>query len=117
MSKVKAPQEKKQLSLERDRRNMYGESPHASRKNIRRGKQNQHQEERRASNQILAAAVSNTSEDILTDIEIAADTKAKENRLLGFKKVADRSLGEFLDRQHSRRQRQGMVNQGGKNRE
>lgn len=88
---------------------MYGESPHASRKNIRRGKQSQHQEERRTSNQLLSAAIGNSSEDILTAIEVASDIKAKENRLKGFKKVADRPLDEFLDRQHSKRQRQGMV--------
>lgn len=30
----KTPQEKKQLSLQKDRRNVYGEAPHAVRKNI-----------------------------------------------------------------------------------
>ena len=37
MSKVKSPTEKKRLSLLRDRRNMYGECPTSSRKNISRG--------------------------------------------------------------------------------
>ena len=37
MRKVKSPTEKKRLSLLRDRRNVYGECPTSSRKNIRRG--------------------------------------------------------------------------------
>jgi len=34
MKRQRTPQEKKQLSYERDRRNCYGESPHAARKSI-----------------------------------------------------------------------------------
>jgi hypothetical protein len=42
MSTVKHPKEKKELSLERDRRNTYGENSKSSRKGIRRGKQRRH---------------------------------------------------------------------------
>jgi hypothetical protein len=108
MSTIKSPQEKKRLSLERDRRNMYGESPHASRKNIKRGKQNQHQEERRTSSQVLAAIGTRSSEDQMIAAEVASDTKAKVQRISGFKKVADRPLNAFLRRQQDRRERAGM---------
>ncbi len=37
MSKSKDPKQKKQLSLKRDRRNVYGENPAASRKGIAKG--------------------------------------------------------------------------------
>jgi hypothetical protein len=37
MSKVESPTEKKRLSLLRNRRNVYGECPTSSRKNISRG--------------------------------------------------------------------------------
>jgi len=111
MSTVKSPQAKKKLSLEKDRRNMYGESPHASRKNIRRGKQNQHQEERRTSNQVLSMIATQSSADEMISVEVASDIRAKANRLGGFKKVADRSLGNFIERQKLRRERAGMTNE------
>jgi hypothetical protein len=47
MSTIKNPEEKKQLSLERDRRNRYGENSKSSRKSIQRGKQRRHMDERR----------------------------------------------------------------------
>jgi len=53
LSKVKSPKEKKKLSLARDRSNMYGENPKASRKGIRRGKQRRHMQERRAVGHVL----------------------------------------------------------------
>ncbi|KAB8041614.1 hypothetical protein [Janthinobacterium aquaticum] len=112
MSTITSPQEKKKLSLQKDRRNMYGESPHASRKNIKRGKQNQHQEERRASNQALALIDSHCSEEQMIASEIAAITTAKIHRLDGFKKDADRPLGDFIERQQHRRLRAGMHKAG-----
>jgi len=38
MSKLKTPTQKKRISLVKDRRNVYGECPTSSRKNISRGK-------------------------------------------------------------------------------
>ena len=108
MSTIKSPQEKKRLSLQKDRRNMYGESPHSSRKNIKRGKQNQHQEERRVSNQVLAVIGAQSSEEQMVASEIAANTTAKVHRLNGFKKVADRPLNDFIERQQLRRRHVGM---------
>lgn len=108
MSTNRSPQEKKALSLARDRRNMYGESPHSSRKNIKRGKQNQHQEERRTANQALALINAGSSEEQMIAQEVAAETRAKLHRLDGFKKEADRPLGDFIGRQQDRRERAGM---------
>lgn len=105
MSTIKSPQDKKRLSLQKDRRNMYGESPHSSRKNIRRGKQNQHQEERRTSNQTLALVAAHSTEEQMIACEVAADTGARVNRLKGFKKDPDRPLADFIERQQSRRER------------
>lgn len=108
MSTIKSPQQKKKISLQKDRRNMYGESPHSSRKNIRRGKQNQHQEERRASNRTLALVAAHSTEDQMISCEVAADTSARVNRLKGFKKDPDRPLRDFIERQQFRRRRAGM---------
>lgn len=109
MSTAKSPQEKKALSLAKDRRNMYGESPHSSRKNIRRGKQNQHQEERRTANQALALINADSSEEQMIAHEVAAETRARLHRLDGFKKEADRPLDDFIERQQERRERTGML--------
>ncbi|OBV37924.1 hypothetical protein [Janthinobacterium psychrotolerans] len=109
MSTAKSPQEKKALSLAKDRRNLYGESPHSSRKNIKRGKQNQHQEERRTANQALALINAGSSEEQMIAHEVAAETRARLHRLDGFKKEADRPLGDFIERQQERRERSGML--------
>lgn len=109
MSTSKSPQEKKTLSLAKDRRNMYGESPHSSRKNIKRGKQNQHQEERRTANQALAVISADSSEEQMVAHEVVAETRARLQRLGGFKKVADRPLGDFIEDQQDRRARAGML--------
>jgi hypothetical protein len=67
-SKVKSPSEKKRISLVKDRRNVYGECPTSSRKNIRLGKQRGHMEVRRA------AATSRRARDG-SQIAIASDNK------------------------------------------
>jgi hypothetical protein len=54
MSKVKSPTEKKRLSLQKDRRKVYGECPTSSRKNIRLNKQRGHMEVRRAASKELS---------------------------------------------------------------
>lgn len=53
MSKIKNPGEKKRLSFKRDRRNTFGENSKSSRKNIAKGKQRRHMDERRGVAQIL----------------------------------------------------------------
>jgi hypothetical protein len=53
MSKLKTPMEKKRIILVKHRRNVYGECPTSSRKNISRGKQRGHMEVRRAANEEL----------------------------------------------------------------
>ena len=98
MSKVKNPQEKKSKSLKLDRRNCYGESPHASRKNIARGKKTQHQQERRAANSRIPEMLKNATPEEFeeTEGEIKVNTRIK--RISGFKKQPDRSLSEALAR-------------------
>jgi hypothetical protein len=53
MSTIKNPEEKKRLSLARDRRNRFGENSKSSRKNIPRGKQRRHMDERRTVAEVL----------------------------------------------------------------
>jgi hypothetical protein len=98
MSKVKSPAEKKALSLELDRRNTYGENAKASRKNIPRGKQRAHQQERRAVGQILGGVERNPDPNDVLAAEGAATVAARDRKLKGFKKEADTALGDIVAR-------------------
>jgi hypothetical protein len=71
---------------DKQHRNTYGESPHAARKAIRRGKQRQHQKERRTTNAALK------HEDEQTVLEVAAKT----HKGWDFKKSPDEPLGRVL---------------------
>jgi hypothetical protein len=103
MSKVKSPKQKKALSLKRDRRNSYGESPHASRKAIPRRKQLTHQAERRAVAQELGALGAAPSEDDAIEQEGRAKTAARLQILHGFKKKPDAPLEQTIAKKKSRR--------------
>jgi hypothetical protein len=73
MSKFKSPAEKKRLSLQKDRRNVYGECPTSSRKNIRRGKQRGHMEVRRAANEELRSLAGVGNESVADAVEASAE--------------------------------------------
>lgn len=104
MSKVKSPSEKKRLSLKRDCRNTFGESPHAARKNIPRSKQRQHQDERRTANQALSVLlVGQNSEDEIVEVEGVVKFRLKASHVSGFKKWPDKPLGEVIKLKHARR--------------
>ena len=103
MSKVKAPTEKKRISLVKDRRNVYGECPTSSRKNISRGKQRGHMEVRRAANEELRSL-----RGASTEVDGDATEAHTKDRILAlsryaFKKVPDAPLGEVLKRKLQRR--------------
>src|SRR5579863_957817 len=100
MSKVKTPLAKKRISLVKDRRNVYGECPTSSRKNIRRGKQRSHMEVRRAANEELRA---------LKGASFEADADAIESRakvrILALERSSfpDAPLGQVVARKMRRR--------------
>ncbi len=96
----KSPQEKKRLSLKKDRRNTYGENDKASRKNIPRSKAKSHR------------AVRHTAKDDLHKLiaagEEAADviqsTLASPRLQKGqWRKEPDTPLGEVVARKLARR--------------
>ncbi|HVS45942.1 MAG TPA: hypothetical protein VMS32_04690 [Verrucomicrobiae bacterium] len=96
MSKEKSAPAKKALSLQHDRRNVYGESPHASRKNIPRGKQRSHQHERRAVSQELGGLGVSPDDDMLVAVESAAKTVARAAKRKAFRKTPDEPLAKVL---------------------
>ena len=96
MSTNKDPDEKKQLSLERDRRNRYGENSKSSRKNIRRGKQRRHMDERRTVGEVLARLKGCVPEDEAAEAELRAKTKITDSQRRGFRKKPDTPLAVVL---------------------
>lgn len=96
MSKEKSPQEKKRLSLERDRRNMYGENDKASRKLIPRRKQLDRMGQRRRASQLLASPRGQVEPRTCDSIELQVQIKTIEAERKSFRKRPDVPLGEVL---------------------
>lgn len=96
MSKIKNPQEKKQKSLQKDRRNTYTENDKSSRKNIPKSKAISHQQERKARNQPLQKIDLTMADDMMAEIVNQSLVEARIKRLQGFKKYADTPLGEWI---------------------
>jgi hypothetical protein len=103
MSKVKSPNDKKQLSLMKDRRNVYGESPTSSRKNISRGKQRSHMELRRAANEELRSLKGGNAEADSDSAENRTKDRVTALKRASFKKVPDVPLGVVLTKKLKRR--------------
>ncbi|RQO45612.1 hypothetical protein DBV14_23640 [Variovorax sp. KBW07] len=96
---MKTPQEKKQLSYAKDRRNTYGENSEASRKGIPLAKARANRAERHLQDTLLTAAVASCTEDQLTQIE--GQVKGTPPRR--WRKAADEPLGEVLANKASRK--------------
>ena len=88
--RVRTPQEKKRLSLERDRRNTFGQNDKGSRKAIPRNKKQANRAIRRAD-----------KVDITQDPD-AATENLKVSHRTKWKKVADAALGETVGRQNEK---------------
>lgn len=101
MTRPSSPQEKKQLSYERDRRNRYGENSKSSRKNIRRRKQSVNQANRHAARITLQATDPLTGEP--------TSSVGKLRRPHRWSKVADTPLGDAVIRKLERRASLGIA--------
>jgi ATP phosphoribosyltransferase regulatory subunit HisZ len=96
VSTVKNPEEKKRLSLALDRRNTYGENSKSSRKNIQRGKQRRHMDERRTAGEVLGRLRGSIQEDEATEVELQAKARITDSQRRGFRKQPDTPLGVVL---------------------
>jgi len=101
--KAKSPQEKKKISLAKDRRNIYGECPTSSRKNIKRGKQRSHMEQRRAVAEELRAVKGPANEVDADRADTSALDRMKVLARYAFKKEPDAPLAVALERKANRR--------------
>jgi hypothetical protein len=106
--KVRSPREKKALSLERDRRNTYGENSKSSRKNIPRSKALDIRRKRHETNQALHSALTARS----PDQQVAAELAVLASKPRRWKKQPDEPLGDYLaskkNRSAARRVRKGQ---------
>jgi len=98
VSTIKSPKEKKELSLDKDRRNTYGDNAKSSRKNIPKSKRLSHQSERQAANRPLTAAKGHVTEGVADQVELDSRDAAIAKRRVGFKKSPDQPLGLVLER-------------------
>ena len=96
MSTIKNAPEKKRLSLQKERRNRYGENSKSSRKNIPRSKQLQHMDERRKVTALLGRLTGTVDEDEAAHTELLAKNKVSDSRWHGFKKRPDTPLIEVI---------------------
>lgn len=96
MTSTRTPQEKKKLSLQRDRRNVYGKSTQGTRVGIPRSKQQSKQAERRAAKQPLIAAGNQLDEQLLLDVQDVSVAAGVQKRRKSFRKHPDAPLGEVL---------------------
>jgi len=90
----KTPQEKKRLSLEKDRRNSYGENDKASRKNIPTAKARVNRANRRADSVALSGAIGVPDETL----DAATEDAVQGRRRKVWRKMPDESLGRRLAR-------------------
>lgn len=93
----KTPQEKKRLSLGKDRRNCYGENDKSSRKNIPRAKARANRANRRADAVALSGAIGVPDETL----DAAAEDAVRGRRRKVWRKVPDESLGQRLERRET----------------
>ena len=100
----KSPQEKKRLSLLKDRRNTYGENSKASRKAIPRHKKAQRRAVRRIQKQVLVAGTQRVAD---ADEELSMRLASHETWV--WKKTPDTPLGEVLAEKLKRRAKEGQL--------
>lgn len=94
MRRPKTPRQKKDLSLQKDRRNAFGENDKASRKNVPRAKARVNRANRHQDHQALDKALGTPNEDL----EDAAEQSLLGRRRKVWRKSPDESLGDFLKR-------------------
>jgi hypothetical protein len=104
LKRRRSPQEKKELSYSKDRRNDYGENDKSSRKNIARNKRNRHRSERHHDQQGLSAA--------LGPVDDVAEEKLDERltrtrRGSRWRKFPDTQLGLYVIAKLAARVRRG----------
>jgi hypothetical protein len=92
--KKRTPQEKKELSYKRDRRNVYGEAPHGARKAIPLHKALRNRANRHVANQAVDYQGPKPDEALADELESRLHHRAPQE----WKKYPDAPLGEVIVR-------------------
>jgi hypothetical protein len=95
----KTPQDKKTLSLRKDRRNTYGENDKASRKAIPLAKARVNRANRHLDNQLLDAASGEPNAEAAAETEDRVEGRRKK----AWRKAPDQALGVVLARKGKRK--------------
>ncbi|MFM2476247.1 hypothetical protein [Celerinatantimonas sp. MCCC 1A17872] len=98
MSKIKHPQQKKQLSYQKDCRNCYGENDKSSRKSIHRAKTRSSRLQRRSDTELSKLTCYQLDTELAQEVDATVRVRAKQARYRGFKKVPDEPLNRHLQR-------------------
>lgn len=96
MSKIKSPQDKKELSYSRDRRNCFGENDKGSRKSIRKNKRSSEHALRSKVQRLRSLGGFDFDVDLAMNAENEFLNSSKLTRLRGFRKLPDQSLKEHI---------------------
>lgn len=96
---MKTPQEKKRLSLAKDRRNTFGENSKASRKGIPLAKARANRSERHAQDHLVAQALVGKTEEQLVKVEM----QVKSTKPRQWRKSPDEPLGVVLAKRSAKR--------------
>ncbi|WP_332645187.1 hypothetical protein [Aeromicrobium sp.] len=92
MGRRRTPQEKKRLSLKKDRRNVFGENDKASRKSIPRAKSKVNRANRRAESVALHGAIGPPDDAV----DEAVEQKVLGKKRKVWRKWPDQRLGNYL---------------------
>jgi hypothetical protein len=103
MRTPRTPQQKKALSLAKDRRNTYGNNDKAARKGVRRRRAIGNRNYRRNVKQAISGEV-----DHVEGLPEALDEAAGKVRRTSWKKWPDTPLGEVIQQKKQRRARTGQ---------
>lgn len=105
----RSPQEKKALSYEKDRRNVYGENDKSSRRNIRRNKRMPNRADRHRERRVMATATGPVEQVAAEQAEITLGVKKSMWHTKRWRKSRDAPLGEVVARRLRRRAELGMT--------
>src|SRR5689334_12163571 len=106
----KTPQQKKQESYDKDRRNVYGEANKASRKALRKRKRKPNRAERRAVHQTVRSPTDGADLEHLERLD--AEATMKRGGRTRWRKVPDVPLAEVVEARLRRRVRMGIDDPG-----
>ena len=96
----RSPQQKKQLSYDKDRRNTYGENDKASRKAIRRNKRGVNRANRHHDRQTLSRSTRVCDSDLEGRVDLGLNSRMPKR----WRKSADETLRRVVARKLRRRQ-------------